>query len=118
MPLTLKPPEATETETTKPAGKEEPVKEGKPAPVVVSKIGKGVYEDKCLVCHAANGSGKTETSEFLDPKPPDFSAKSFKLKELIEFIRDGKGEAMPAYKDELSEEETKEVSKYIGGFRK
>jgi mono/diheme cytochrome c family protein len=88
--------------------------------VAVSKIGQKIYEDTCLVCHGKTGDGKTEAAEFLDPKPPDFSAPSYKvsLSQLIELTSKGKGDQMPAYEDELSEEEIKEVAKYIQGFRK
>lgn len=50
----------------------------------VSRIVRKVYQDTCLVCHGKDGKGKTETSEFLDPNPPDFSADSFK--KLITFL--------------------------------
>jgi cytochrome c553 len=97
--------------------KKEPAR---PPKKVVSKIGRKVYRDKCLVCHGARGDGKTETAEFLDPKPPDFSSPSYKstFDQIVEFIRKGKGQVMPAYREELSEEEIEEVAKYIEGFRR
>ena len=116
----LKPKEAPAT--SEPAGKETVTNEVKPAgkEVAVSKIGRQVYEDKCVVCHGAKGDGKTETSEFLDPKPPNFPSSSYKStqSQIIDFTYKGKGQQMPAYKDELSEEEIKEVAKYIQEFKR
>lgn len=80
-----------------------------------------MYEAKCLNCHGQTGDGKTKAAEFFEFEDmPDFSAASYTstLSEIVKFTRDGKGIAMPAYKDQLSEEEIQEVSKYIQGFRK
>jgi cytochrome c553 len=86
----------------------------------IAKLGKKIYEDKCLKCHGATGDGKTKAAEFLELEMPDFSASSYSatLKEIIRLTREGKGEDMPAYKDELSEQEIQAVSRYIQGFRK
>lgn len=92
-------------------------KEEKPK---ISKVGQMVYNDKCMVCHGIDGRGKTEAAEFLTPKPPDFSSKNYKssFSEILNAITNGKGDGMPAYKNELSSEEIKELGKYIGGFKK
>lgn len=115
-------PKEEEVVVTEPAEKEATkVGEEKSSAIsVISKIGQKVYEDKCLVCHGKTGNGKTEAAEFLDPKPPDFSSSSYKstFNQIVDFIHKGKGEQMPAYKDELNDIETKEVARYIQGFRK
>jgi len=84
----------------------------------VSAKGRSIYNDKCLVCHGAKGDGKTEVAENLDPKPPDFARLKIGLSQLVGFIANGKGEQMPAYKDELSGEEIKEAAGYVEGFKK
>lgn len=116
-----KPEPAKQELAKKEEAKPEPVKQevAKEKPTI-SKVGQSIYNDKCLVCHGSDGKGKTEASEFLTPKPPDFSDPSYKasFNQIVSDTRNGKGDAMPAYKDELTEEEIKEVAKYIRGFKK
>jgi len=87
----------------------------KKAVAAVSKIGREVYEKTCLVCHGEKG----EPADFLDPKPPNFSSSSYKstLEQIANFIRKGKGKQMPAFEQELSDEEIKELAKYIQSFK-
>lgn len=84
------------------------------------EIGKQVYQDKCMACHGKTGDGKTPTSKMLGVELIDFSAPSYKatISEIINITSNGKGFAMPAYRDELSEEEMQAVAKYIQGFKR
>ncbi|MEK7274898.1 MAG: cytochrome c [Candidatus Desantisbacteria bacterium] len=84
----------------------------------VSAIGKKVYQDTCLVCHGAKGDGKTEVAETLTVKLPDFSRKDIGFEQMVNSITKGKGDQMPAYKDELSAEQIKEAAKYIQSLRR
>lgn len=121
----LKRPEAEEVEAkadqkAAPAVEKEAAKPAREkAAAAVSELGRKIYQDKCLVCHGQTGDGKTETAEFLDPKPPDFSSASYQstLTQIVDFIHKGKGQQMPAYAKELSDEEIKELANYIRSFR-
>jgi cytochrome c5 len=86
--------------------------------VVVSAEGKKIYRDMCIVCHGASGNGKTEVAESLSVKMPDFSRNAIGLKQMIDSITKGKGDQMPAYKDELGAEKIGEVAKYIQSLKK
>lgn len=54
----------------------------------------------------------------LEPEKGYWYAMTHLGKKKAPVLTNGKGIAMPAYKDQLSEEEIQEVSKYIQGFRK
>lgn len=109
--------EATPIAGTQESGAKNQGSDVKPAE---SKIGKAIYREKCLFCHGAKGDGKTEAAADLTPKPTDFTSSSFKQTsaQIINDTTKGKGDAMPAYGEELKPEEIQEVTKYIQGFRK
>ncbi len=96
-----------------------PARKKAPEAIAVSKVGRKAYEDKCLVCHGEKGDGKTETAQFLDPKPTDFTSGSYKstFSQIVDFIRKGKGQQMPSYGQELSDEEIKELAEHIQSFK-
>ena len=110
-------PAPVEKETAKPAKKTEAAKPTeKKAESVVTERARSIYTDKCLVCHGEQG----KPADFLSPKPPDFSSASYKSTpaQTADFIRKGKGQQMPAYGQELSDEEIKELAEHIQSFRK
>jgi mono/diheme cytochrome c family protein len=88
--------------------------------VKIDSIGKKIYEAKCAVCHGKTGDGKTPAAEMFDCELKDFSAASYNtpLDDIIKYIRDGKGDEMPAYADKLSDVEIQEVAKYVQGLKK
>jgi len=79
--------------------------------------GKMIYQSRCLECHGPEGRGDGEKSPSLSPRPGSLvsaatSAKSDR--ELLRTIQHGKPRtAMPAWKDILTEEESREVLQYI-----
>lgn len=79
--------------------------------------GRIIYEQRCLECHGPQGRGDGIKAPFLSPRPGNLvsaatSAKSDK--DLLKVIANGRARtAMPAWKDELSDEEQREVLRYI-----
>lgn len=86
-----------------------------PAPSL--DLGRRIYEQHCLECHGPQGRGDGVNAPFLSPRPGNLvsaatAAKSDK--DLLKAIANGRPRtAMPAWKDRLSEEEQREVLRYI-----
>jgi high-affinity iron transporter len=77
--------------------------------------GKALYEEKCVICHGANGKGDGPAAAALSPPPKDFNRPEFwKQKNVDQIItnqvKNGKG-AMPAFR--LSEEEIKAIIDFM-----
>jgi len=74
-------------------------------------------KQRCLECHGLQGRGDGVKTPFLSPHPGNLvsaatSAKSDKY--LLKVIANGRARmAMPAWKDELSDEKQREVLRYI-----
>jgi len=78
--------------------------------------GAAPYKSKCLVCHAADGSGNTPVGKSLksaDLRSPDVQKKSDA--ELADFISTGKGN-MPAFKSSTSDEEIHALVTHVRTF--
>jgi mono/diheme cytochrome c family protein len=79
--------------------------------------GKKIYTEKCSQCHKENGTGGKVTIEGKTINAYDFT--SAKMKEMpdekyIKYIKEGvPDEGMPAFKDQLNDEQIKSVIKYI-----
>ena len=79
--------------------------------------GRSIYEQHCLECYGAEGRGDGVKAPFLSPRPGNLvsaatSAKSDK--DLLKIIANGRARtAMPAWKDQLSDDEQREVLRYI-----
>jgi mono/diheme cytochrome c family protein len=79
--------------------------------------GRGIFEQRCAVCHGQEGRGDGAQAPFLSPRPASLisagtSAKSDQ--DLLKVIANGKPRtAMSGWKDVLSEEEQREVLRYI-----
>jgi len=77
-----------------------------------------IYSEKCVSCHRENGAGGEKT---LDDgrriKAPNFSSERMRKDDdadWIEAIENGvKEDGMPAYKGKISDEEIKNLVKYI-----
>jgi mono/diheme cytochrome c family protein len=77
--------------------------------------GKALYEEKCLICHGANGKGDGPAAAALSPPPKDFNSPEFwKQKNVDQIItnqvKNGKG-AMPAFR--LNEDEIKAIIDFM-----
>ncbi len=79
---------------------------------------KQIYEQKCAMCHGANGDGQGPAAAGLNPKPTNFREHrktEVTDGELFWKIRTGRG-AMPSYKADLSEVEVWHLIGYIRTF--
>jgi mono/diheme cytochrome c family protein len=82
-----------------------------------TETGKRLYERHCMDCHGPQGRGDGVKAPFLSPRPGNLvsaatSAKSDK--DLLKIIANGRPRtAMPAWKDQLSEEAQRDVLRYI-----
>jgi mono/diheme cytochrome c family protein len=81
--------------------------------------GRVVYQ-RCAVCHGAAGRGDGPLSRTLQPRPADFRvhmAAGHTDRQLFDWISRGiDATAMPAFADQLSEQERWDVINYIRGF--
>jgi cytochrome c oxidase cbb3-type subunit 3 len=74
--------------------------------------GAAIFKKNCVMCHGADGKGFSalKTPNFTDPKWQS----SIKDKEMREVIKSGKkGTAMPAFGNQLKDEEISAVIAYI-----
>ncbi|MBV8206574.1 MAG: cytochrome c [Acidobacteria bacterium] len=73
-----------------------------------------LYKSKtCIACHGADGHGDTVMGKKLgahDFHAPEVQGKSDQ--ELVEVTKNGKNK-MPAYKDKLTDDQIKELVKYV-----
>jgi mono/diheme cytochrome c family protein len=91
--------------------------------------GAEVFKLSCTMCHGADGRGDGPGAAALDPKPRDFTSGSFYIDanannktgediDLARVIREsphtfGGSNAMPAYKDSLSEAQVRDLVAFI-----
>jgi len=79
-------------------------------------IGRKVYQDRCVLCHGAEGKGDGVAAAGLNPKPRNHTDGAYMStrtdEDLIGVIRNGKG-GMPAWGSILSEQEIQAVLKYV-----
>jgi cytochrome c6 len=77
-----------------------------------------LYKAKCASCHAADGSGDTPVGKKLGVKAfnaPDVAKNSDAA--WTEATKKGKGK-MPAYEGKLTDDQIKELVKYMRGLAK
>jgi mono/diheme cytochrome c family protein len=76
--------------------------------------GKGIYDDKCALCHGRDGKGNGPAAASLSPGPPDFTNPAFRQRisnaQIKETIENGHG-SMPAVN--LSSDQIKAVIVYL-----
>ncbi len=90
--------------------------------------GKALYEDNCTQCHGAQGDGRGEMADLLDPRPRDFRRAIYKIRrtpqgelptdeDLFRIIGDGmSGTSMPVWRGLLSEVEIWQLVDYLKTF--
>ena len=76
--------------------------------------GQRIFEENCMRCHAADGSGNTFVGHKW--KIPDLRSESVQRltsEQLIQIIASGKNDRMPSHKDKLSAAEIRQVEEYL-----
>jgi len=74
-----------------------------------------LYKSKCAVCHAADGTGNTPMGTKLGVK--DFKASKSSDSAMFDITKKGKAK-MPAYDGKLTDDQIKDLVKYIRGLGK
>lgn len=67
-----------------------------------------VYKSKCAMCHGTDGKKMAGTKEFASPDVQKMSDA-----DLIATITNGKPPKMPAYKGKLTDDQIKDLAKYV-----
>jgi len=83
-----------------------------------SQTAEEIYKTKCAVCHAADGSGNTPAGKKMEVK--SFSSPEVVKNsdaEWVEVTKNGKGK-MPGYTGKLTDEQIKDVIRYIRSLAK
>jgi mono/diheme cytochrome c family protein len=81
------------------------------------EVGYKLYQKYCVVCHGEEGGGDGIMSQLMDIQPADHSnpneMREIKNHQLINIIRTGKGDYMPAWKNILTRDEMEALVSYI-----
>ena len=82
--------------------------------------GKSLFENKCQICHGANGKGDGPAAPAFNPSPANFTDPKFwrdnAVKKIEDTLHKGKG-PMPAFR--LNQDEVKAVIDYMShAFKK
>ena len=78
-----------------------------------------VYKSKCVVCHAADGSGDTPAGKamgVLDLRRDE--VQKLTDAQIFDDIANGVGKKMPAYKGKITDDQIKGLVTYIRGLAK
>ena len=86
-----------------------------------------LFQELCTVCHGVGGKGDGPSAQGLEPKPADFTNCKTMAKDsdevLLKIIKGGgqsvgRSTVMPAWGDALSEQQIRELVKFIRGLCK
>lgn len=86
----------------------------------VLNAGKQIFAQLCAVCHGKAGQGDGVTASALQPKPADLTSEAVQAQTdgtIFWKIREGRP-PMPAFKSQLSEQQTWAVVHYIRSLQK
>ena len=76
--------------------------------------GRNLYEQKCQICHGANGKGDGPAAAAFSPGPADFTKPGFwqgnAAQKIADTLRKGKG-AMPPF--DLTDDEINAITGYL-----
>ena len=79
--------------------------------------GESLYQANCADCHGVNGEGDGPKADGLSTPLSDLSGQEFmavkSATDLVAAVRDGVGEAMPAYADQFSETQYWALAAYL-----
>lgn len=113
---------SNEQVVTNPANDADQIAENTTAPSPVATMdelaaGRNLYKENCARCHQDDGTGGKVTIDGETLDPDNLTTDKMKKEpdaEYIEHITEGiPDEGMPSFKDKLSNEEMKEIVKYI-----
>jgi mono/diheme cytochrome c family protein len=96
-----------------------PVDAARAAPAGQTELERGrqIYEQRCLECHGPEGRGDGVKAPFLSPRPGNLVSASVSAKsdrDLLKVIANGRARtAMPAWKNQLSDDDQQAVLRYI-----
>ena len=76
-----------------------------------------LYNKKCAVCHAKDGSGNTAKGKKVHVKDVHQNMKDSEAA-MIKVVTDGKGDDMDSYKSEFSAEQIKALVEYYRNLGK
>jgi mono/diheme cytochrome c family protein len=86
-----------------------------------------LFQELCSVCHGVDGKGDGPSARGLEPKPADFTNCKAMAKDsdevLLKIIKGGgqsvgRSTVMPAWGDALSDQQIRELVKFIRGLCK
>jgi mono/diheme cytochrome c family protein len=88
---------------------------GRPYPAAAqSDRGKGIFEDRCAICHGSDGKGNGPAASSLSPSPTDFTNPGFWQGDvnakITDTIENGKGPMPPV---DLDSSQIKAVIDYM-----
>lgn len=82
-----------------------------------TRRGRVVYKRACTACHGKRGMGRGVLAHLFGISMMDFTAsenvKQMSDEELMNTIRDGKGDYMPSWKGFLNDDEIADVASYL-----
>jgi cytochrome c oxidase cbb3-type subunit 3 len=97
------------------------------SPMLVAEATPELFRDLCTVCHGVGGKGDGPSAQGLEPKPADFTNCKVMSKDsdavLFKIIKGGgqsagRSTVMPAWGDSLSDQQIKDLVKFIRGLCK
>ena len=83
-----------------------------------SSSGEAVFKQKCVLCHAADGSGNTPLGKQLQAANlGSKEVQKLSVAEMRKQVHDGRAN-MPAFADQLNDQEIAQVVQYVRQFGK
>ncbi len=77
-----------------------------------------IYNRKCAMCHAKDGSGHTPNGKKYGVKDVRETVKKYSEAQMIKIVQQGKGANMDEYSDELSPAQIKAAVEYYRSLAK
>ena len=91
---------------------------GKPVPVTL-KVVKQLFNDNCMACHGADGTGSEMRKTFI-PNIPDFTNLAWQVAQtemaIVNQIDYGSAPLMPAFRYKLTREQIQGLAVYVRSF--
>ena len=84
---------------------------------IFAQSGEDLYNRKCAVCHAKDGSGNTAKGKKVHVKDVHQNMKDSEAA-MIKVVTDGKGDDMDSYKSEFTAEQIKALVEYYRSLGK